>query len=224
MCFHYALTAKAKLAKSRFSQIKSDIEVFHANGFAHPKMPVILDNNQTELSYLHWGMIPFWVENAEKAKILQKQTLNARTETVFEKPSFKESIITKRCLVLAEGYYEYHHYKGKSYPYYINLKSKELFAFAGIWSSWQNEKAEIINTYSILTTSANTLVAKVHNKPKASNEARMPLILPKKIEMDWLNELNNDEIKSFFKIYPEENMQAKLISRIGEMDRQNSLF
>lgn len=224
MCFHYALTAKATLAKSRFKQIKSDISIFHANGFSHPSMPVILNNNKKELSFLNWGIIPHWVRTNEKAKNLQKKTLNARSETVFEKPSFKDSILSKRCLVLAEGYYEYHTYNGKSYPYYISLKSKELFAFAGIWSSWFDEQENKVDTFSILTTRANPLVAKVHNKPKASIEARMPLILDKEKENEWLENKSQSDLKSLFKIYPEELMQAKMIGKIGEMNRMRSLF
>jgi len=223
MCFHYALTSKAKTSKARFKPLKSDFNITHVNGFSHPKMPVILDNDKNNISMLQWGLIPEWIENNFKAKERTK-TLNSRTETIFEKPSFKKSIKTKRCLVLAEGYYEYHFYKGKSYPYYINLKSKELFAFAGIWSSWINDSDKIINTYSILTTKANSLVSKIHNKPKVSQEARMPLILPKKYEMKWLENIEKEDIKSFFKPFSADLMQAQIIDRIGMMGKSNLLF
>ncbi len=226
MCFHYALTTKAKSAKARYPQIDADINIVHANGFTHPKMPVILNCSQDSLSFLEWGLIPFWVEGASSALALRKNTLNARSETVFDKPSFKSSILNKRCLVLAEGYYEYHHFNGKNFPYYINLKSKELFSFAGIWSTWFNAaENKNVNSFSILTTTANDLIAKVHNKPKASEDARMPLILTKENEMNWLKQdLSIEDLNSFFKPFDEMLMQVKLIGKIGEMDKQTSLF
>jgi len=224
MCFHYALTAKAKKSSSRYRQIKEDFSFLHANGFENPKMPVILDSNQQELSFLDWGLIPSWIKSAKEANTMKIKTLNARIETISTKASFKESIEHTRCLVLASGFYEYHHFEGKMYPYFISLKNEELFSFAGIWSTWlNNDTSKRINSFSIVTTIANEIVAKVHNNPKKSKEPRMPIILTKEKEALWLNR-TSDCLNSFQKPLSSIFMKAKLIKKIGGLNNQPELF
>ncbi len=181
------------------------------NSFSLPKMPVISNENPYQFQMFHWGLIPFWVKKIEDAEKIRNQTMNARAETLFEKPSYRNSIKQKRCLVPASGFFEWRYILRKNYPYYIRLKDKKWFSFAGIWDSWKNpETEEKFYTYSIITCEPNNLLRKIHNKKK-----RMPVILPWKTQRRWLdNTLSEDEIKSFLISYPDEKMEAYTISRL----------
>jgi putative SOS response-associated peptidase YedK len=161
MCFYYCLTKKNpsklienKIVKEEQSSLFND--TFLVNGFDNPAMPVITDDKPEEIQLFHWGLIPEWVKDKDTAESIRNNTLNAKAETIFEKASFKQSIIKKRCLILCSGFFEWQKIKGKKYPYYISLKDDEVFVFGGIWSSWTDkETGEILNTYSVITVEAN---------------------------------------------------------------------
>lgn len=185
MCFHTEQTKLPLKVESRFKAKIKDLEKFkpsqHFNGFDFPQTPIIIDENPTEILHYNWGLIPSWA----KDESIQKMTLNARIETIEDKPSFKNSI-NKRCLVIADGFYEWqwHDTKGKNKTKYeIGIKDHELFAFAGLYSQWINQHTgEIRDTYTIVTTEANPLMAEIHNIKK-----RMPIILKPEDETKWLN-------------------------------------
>ncbi len=126
----------------------------YINGFSFPKTPVIANNKLDTIQHFQWGLVPFWAKDDS----IKKYTLNARIETLKEKPSYKNSV-NKRCLIVANGFYEWQWLdaKGKKkQKYLISLADNKLFAFAGIWSEWLNKKtSEIISSYSIVTTKAN---------------------------------------------------------------------
>ncbi len=186
----------------RYKERAENIEILRqidlVNGFKYPEMPVI-SNGKLEL--MNWGLIPFWAKDEE----IKKYTLNARAETVFEKPSFKGSIKSKRCIVPATGYFEWKHTDNKKQPYFIHLKNQDAFSFAGIWDTWTNKiTGEIIKSYSIITTSANPLLAEIHNTKK-----RMPVVLTKDMEFEWLNnKLSPEDIRGFFVPLGEEHFEA----------------
>ena len=219
MCFHYALSADAQTLKNRFQAgfpPVSDNEEhlspqFHANGFLHPHMPVITDKNPGTISLFKWGLIPSWVKTDTDAKKLKRMTLNARSETVFEKPSFRSSVRNNRCLVPADGFYEWMTYKGRKYPHFIYLKNRPLFSMAGIWSLWRSpETGKQISTYSILTTKANDFVERIHNVKK-----RMPVILPREAEQTWLDrDLTPPQISAFLTPCDSDMMDAHTISKL----------
>lgn len=197
MCFHTEQTKLAIEVESRFKAKIKDVEKFkptqHFNGFDFPLTPIITDKNPNEIQHYNWGLIP----SREKDENIRKMTLNARIETVDEKPSFRNSI-NQRCLVIANGFYEWqwHDSKGKNKTKFeIGIGNQDLFAFAGIYSQWiKKETGEIKNTYSILTTEANPLMAEIHNIKK-----RMPIILKPEDEIKWLQ---HNPIKYF--AYPYE--------------------
>ncbi len=190
---------------------KEDITLYHASGFEHPKMFIYTQENPKSPTLATWGLVPEW--STDKESIWNK-TLNARGETIFEKPSFKESAASKRCLIYLEGFYEHHHKNGKAYPYFIKHKEKDLFAVAGLWSEWQNELGEILKTFSIVTTKANSLMADIHNNPKLT-EPRMPLILHKEAEEKWLNkELDQDAIEKLIQPTKEGELIAHTVAPI----------
>ncbi len=221
MCFHNSMSKKAQEAANRFNaQIEISFEpIYHASGFTFPEWPVITSENPDKIKLFRWGLIPFWVKDIEQADKIRAQTLNARSETVFEKPSFRLSIHKKRCLVISTGFFEWHDFNKKKYPYFIHLKEIEIFALAGIYSQWVNKlTGEILNTFSILTTSANPLMAKIHN-----SKERMPLILSPETEHEWLNsDLSDKQIKSFFPAIDDTKMEAYTISKLITSRKENS--
>lgn len=195
MCFHSKQTKSAIEVENRFNAKIEDISLFQSsnliNAFEFPKTPIITNKNKTIIEHYQWGLIPYWAKNDE----IKKFTLNAKIETLTEKPSFKKSV-NKRCLVISDGFYEWQWLdsKGKiKQKYEITLPKNELFTFGGIYSEWLDKTTgEIINSYSIVTTQANKLMSKIHNTKK-----RMPVILTKENEYNWLN---NSDLNEFKKI------------------------
>lgn len=159
---------------------------YHTTGFDHPNLPVITNQSPDKVQKLNWGLIPHWTKDIGDVVRIQNQTLNARAETLFEKPAFKESVISRRCLIIADGFFEHHHKNGKTFPYHIQMKNYEPMTLAGIWDTWNGDGLKR-TTVSIVTTKANPLMSRIHNNPKMSEGPRMPLILPKEVERDWLS-------------------------------------
>lgn len=215
------MSKKAQEVANRFNaQVEIDFDpIYHGNGFSYPDWPVITAEEPDTIKLYKWGLIPHWVKDAETAKKIRSQTLNAKSETVFEKPSFRSSIHKKRCMVISTGFYEWQDFNKKKYPYFIKLKSTELFALAGIYSHWVDKSTgEIIRSYSILTTNANPMMAKIHN-----SKERMPVILLPDRERDWINpDLTDEQIKSFFPAIDERLMEAYTISRLITSRKENS--
>lgn len=184
MCFHSKQTKLALEVEARFNAKIDNIDVFkpqeNINGFNFQKTPIIIDENPTTITHYNWGLIPAWAKDDE----IKKMTLNAKIETIEEKPSFRNSI-NKRCLVIANGFYEWQWLdtKGKNkVKYEIGIGNEDLFAFAGLYSQWvDNSTGEIKDTYTIVTTEANGLMAEIHNIKK-----RMPVILKPEDESKWL--------------------------------------
>lgn len=190
---------------------KEDIELHHASGFKHPQMFIYTQETPDTPTVATWGLVPEWA--ADKESIWNK-TLNARGETIFEKASFRDSATNKRCLIYLEGFYEHHHKNGKTYPYFIKHKEKDLFAVAGLWSEWQNELGELLKTFSIVTTKGNLLMADIHNNPKLP-QPRMPLILTADMESQWLDgKLAQNDIEKLIKPLAGDKLVAHTVGPI----------
>ena len=221
MCFHYSLTKERAEIEIQLGVHFDDdwTPVFHANGFSFLQMPVITQNKSGSIQLLHWGLIPNWIKTKADADKIRTQTLNARSETVFEKPSFRSCIGNNRCLVIADGFYEWMDFKKKKYPHLIFLKNEQLFCFGGIYSSWTDkETGEHLDTFSILTTDANPMMARIHN-----SKQRMPVIIPPHLYNKWLSaDLKKEDINSFFNPYPENEMQSHSISKLITSHTQDS--
>ncbi|MBL8024957.1 MAG: SOS response-associated peptidase, partial [Fibrobacteres bacterium] len=139
-------------------------------------LPVVTNVLPDCLSFFKWGLIPSWA----KYKNIGAKMINARAETLTEKPAFRESLRSKRCLVPASGFYEWKHYGKQKQACYITLTNEPLFTFAGLWDTWiDRQTGESISSFTIITTEANKLMQTVHD--------RMPVILRKEQERDWLN-------------------------------------
>lgn len=180
---------------------------YFVSGFSNPQLPIIKHDG---ISMYEWGLIPFWTKNAQFANDIKSKTLNAVGETVFEKPSYKNSVRSKRCLLGVNGFFEWHTHNNTKYPFFIKTKDNNVFSLGCIYEAWTDkETGEVKNTFSIITTPANSLMEKVHNVKK-----RMPLIISAENEHKWINpELNPQQIKELIKPYDQSNMTAYPVSR-----------
>ena len=183
MCFHSQLSQPISKLEQRFNAQLAKLQNYKAgiyNGFSHPHTPVIIDKAPKTIQLLQWGLITFWAKDTS----IQKHTLNARIETLIEKPSFR-NVVNNHCLILANGFFEWQWLdtKGKQkQKYFITLPNNEPFAFGGLYSTWVDKSTgEMKNTYTIITQPANELMSKIHNTKK-----RMPLILNPEDENNWL--------------------------------------
>jgi len=164
----------------------------------------VMRDETTHLDLLRWGLIPSWA----KEESIGSKMINARAETLAEKPSFKRLLHSKRCLLVADGFYEWKKEQGGKTPMYITLRDKDPFAFAGLWDTWRDADGQQIRTCTIITTEPNELVASIHN--------RMPVILPPKAREEWLDpSLHDDRILlPLLAPYPAEEMSARPVSRL----------
>ena len=211
MCYDIKASYEAQLKRAQRSgdkkaiaEIKqnllpfTDLPLYHASGFSHPKLLIYTSDQPFKPEIALWGLIPEWTPDEKQAQSIWNKTLNARAETVFKKKSFKASALHKRGLLFIDGFFEYHHYKKKSFPFYIYNTSKEPIALACLWSEWLNkETAELIRSFTVITREANPFMAKIHNNPKL-DEARMPLMVPENLEEEWLQNVSSqEELKNF---------------------------
>jgi putative SOS response-associated peptidase YedK len=222
MCF-YSSNSKRAMAVAKRYGLKTDIiemaqqileeQKYRIQAFTHPLCPIVTANESLQAA--QWGLIPSWTKTAEDAKKIRNMTLNARSETVFQLPSFRSPIQSKRCLFPCTGYFEFHHSeKGKKpAPWYIFLKDEEIFSIAGMYDHWRNPATgEITQTFTILTVPANELCAEIHNGGK--NPFRMPLIIAQENEKHWLDaSLKNTDIQQFFQPFDAGKMDAYPISK-----------
>ncbi len=231
MCYDIKASLEAQLNRARrendYQAIEeileklaplTDLPIYHASGFSHPELLIYTDRSPNFPEVATWGLVPHWVKDNEQRKKQWNNTLNARGETIFEKPSFRYSAKNNRCIVYVDGFYEHHHFDGKTYPFYIFQKDNKPLALAGLWSEWKDpENGGIINTFSIVTTTGNKKMAKIHNNPKLK-EPRMPVILPQELEDKWLqtieDELDIKAIQELIKEYPEDELEAYTVHRL----------
>jgi putative SOS response-associated peptidase YedK len=209
MCYDIKTKLESMLKRARYRNDEARIaelleqlepysfgDIFHASGFAHPTVLIYTNKNPDIPTPSVWGLVPSWVKGEEQLNIVRNRTLNARGETIFEKSSFRHSARQKRCLIYLDGFYEHHHFDGKKYPFLISRKNGEAMAIAGLWSEWiDRQTGEVLNSFSIVTTTANPMMALIHNNPKLP-EPRMPAILEDERADDWLGPCHNDHDQS----------------------------
>ena len=149
-----------------------------------------------------WGLVPPWAKDEKIGNTL----VNARCETLAVRPAFRYSFRKKRCLVLADGFYEWQKLPGGKQPVYIRLKGARQFAFAGLWETWKSAAGEI-HTFCVITVTPNELVSRIHD--------RMPLILPEEALMRWLNpETSPAEVAALLEPYSAEEMELYPVSKL----------
>ena len=202
MCGRYTLTKPLKGIKKHFEPIVLSCDHNERYNISPgQKIPVVTTtNSQRELKLMRWGLIPPWIKDIKTTKPL----INARSETVHQKPSFRGPFHTSRCLIPADGFLEWKTERGKKFPYFIFLNQKDIFSFAGIWTKWYKETSPI-HTFSILTTQANTVLAPIHE--------RMPVIIKSSDYKLWLApDTDSSTLRSLLLPFSAKEMHAHQVS------------
>jgi putative SOS response-associated peptidase YedK len=213
MCGRFTLTTDLDRLAEHFA--------FHAAKLSYtprynvaPSQPVLtlIDAQEHRAGFLRWGLIPSWAKDPG----IGDRMINARAETVAEKPSFRRALQKRRCLVLADGFYEWKKEGKKKTPMYIALKSHQPFGFAGLWETWKSPEGEPIHSCTIITTTPNSLMESIHN--------RMPVILPREAETRWLDRTVEDpqSLLSLLTPYPAEAMVAYPVSQLVNSPRNDT--
>src|SRR5713226_7362206 len=175
MCGRFTLTIDIKTVAETFGVAPSLQASPRYNIAPTQEVVTILSNGSAHMEWLQWGLIPSWA----KQESIGSKMINARAETLAEKPSFKGLLRSKRCLIIADGFYEWRQENGSKTPMYITLKDGKPFAFAGLWDLWKSPDGEQIRSCTIITTETNELVATIHN--------RIPAILSADAREHWLD-------------------------------------
>jgi len=176
MCGRYTLIAKNEKIKERFNVETPFVHKPRYNACPSQLMPVITNTSPNGLSLFYWGL----TANFSNNKNVSRKLINARVESLTEKGFYKRTLESRRCIVPADGFYEWKHIgKKTSIPYRIALKSEGLFSFAGLWEEFENNPGEFVHTFTIITTNSYGGMETIHD--------RMPLILDQKTEKSWLD-------------------------------------
>ncbi len=202
MCGRYSFVASKEKLKKHFPQIKHQPKVEISYNIApSQKAYVITNNNPNRLSQFYWGLVPYWARDSKNLGKL----MNARCEEITSKPSFRMPIRRKRCLVLADSFYEWKTEGRKKVPYRIQLKNNALLAMAGIWDVWNEGGERPLYTFSIITTEPNEEMKNLHN--------RMPVILNTVEEQkQWLGHIGLEKIRSLMKTLENDQLTFYRIS------------
>jgi len=166
-------------------------------------LPVITNAEPAKLQLYKWGLIPAWAKDA----LIGNKLINARAESLSEKPSFKLALEHRRCLIPANGFFEWKKDGAAKLPFRICFPDDRLFAFAGLWDTWKDTEERLIHSFTIITTSPNALMQPIHD--------RMPVILEPKSEKEWMDPgIQTEEAISLLKPYPEGELQAYQVSSL----------
>ncbi|MBX9956467.1 SOS response-associated peptidase [Peribacillus simplex] len=215
MCGRFTLFTDIEEIKERFDIQGSFDEEYQFSYNIAPSqsvLSVINDGVRNRLGYLRWGLIPFWATD-EKAGY---KMINARAETIAEKASFRNAYKKKRCLVIADSFYEWKKTPERKIPMRIKLKNHAPFGMAGLWESWKSPEGISIYSCSVITTVPNELMTSIHD--------RMPVILKPEDEKDWLNPSINDPayLQQYLKSFDSEQMEAFEVSTDVNSTKNNS--
>ena len=205
MCGRYTLIMEIEELALRFEFDPSGLVQPPRYNIA-PTQPVLAvrSGRPRQASYMRWGLIPSGAGNAPQGPPM----INARAETLAERPSFRSALVRRRCLIPADGFYEWQRGGAGRQPVRITLASGAPFAFAGLWDAWRSPQGEVVESCTVITTEANELVQPIHN--------RMPVMLPEELEPLWLDEelQDADAIAGLLAPYPAEHMEAYEVSAL----------
>lgn len=217
MCGRFTNRAQPEQIKTEFKVGKKNPDLYQARYNIAPSQlidAVLAAENGRILSELKWGLVPSWAKDAD----IGNRMINARAETLAEKPSFRDAFKKRRCLIPASGFYEWRKKgAGAKQPFYFYLPDKEVFGFAGLWEEWlDKESGELLETCTIITTEANDVLKPVHD--------RMPVILKSQNYEQWLDPKENDteRLQKLLAPYPADEMSAHAVSTSVNIPDTNS--
>ena len=216
MCGRFTLTVSPEELQAAFPDflIPSGLPPSFNIAPSQP-IPVVTNDGKKKLDFYSWGLIPSWTKPENLGKY---NLINARSETAAEKASFKNSLRRRRCLILADGFFEWSKStsgKGKT-PYYFTMKDQTPFAFAGLWEIWHSPEGDPLHSACILTTGPNEIVKPIHN--------RMPVILPAEHFNTWLTQEEGKpgDFQHLLQSFPAELMQTYPVSSFVNSPKNNS--
>lgn len=203
MCGRFSLTVNEAELNLRF-ETEGGVAPYESRYNCAPTqmLTVIANNEPSRLQKFKWGLIPSWTKDAA----IGNKMINARAETITEKPSYRKPLRSQRCLVPADAFYEWK-LNGKKIPHRIFVKDQKIFSMAGLWDLWVSSDGELIHSFTIITTGANEFMKNIHD--------RMPVILRPEEEKIWLQENNESKLLSLLRSYPSELMDSYPISSLA---------
>ena len=207
MCGRYTLRLKAEEMADQMGLPFVDGDQWEASYNIAPSqmVPVVVKDPYRQIRLMQWGLIPHWMKPRDGAKTVQA-FINARSETAAQKPAFRDAFKRQRCLVLADGFYEWRKQTSSTkQPYFFARQDQGLMMLAGLWSSWTSPEGEEIQSCAILTCEPNAMVAQIHH--------RMPVILQGTDRLAWLDKLTVEQLIPMLKTYPAEKMVSYAVSR-----------
>jgi putative SOS response-associated peptidase YedK len=217
VCGRFTLFATYEEIIDQFDILKAFDEYYYTESYniapTQKVVAIINDGRINRMGHLKWGLIPAWAKDAKIASKL----INARSETVHEKPSFKKSFSQRRCLIPMDSFFEWKRIEKTKTPMRIKMKDDSLFAVAGLWDTWQSPTGEAIHTCTILTTEPNDLMKDIHD--------RMPVILPKEHQSIWLDSTihDNEQLRSLLLPFPADEMTAYEVSDKVNSPKNNAV-
>jgi putative SOS response-associated peptidase YedK len=204
MCGRFALKTPPRSIQQHFD-IPETIDLSPRYNIAPSQDIVVIRHlsgeDYRQLDMLRWGLIPGWAKDMK----ISYRMINARAETLAQKPSFRAAFKKRRCLIAADGFYEWRHLGKTKQPYFVHMKNGAVFGFAGLWESWTSPGGSIVESCTIITTSANDLVRKIHD--------RMPVILhPQKYAAWLIQESWENSLQPLLVPYPASEMESYRVS------------
>jgi putative SOS response-associated peptidase YedK len=202
MCGRFAQRSDPKRLAKEFKVDMPEVEPRYNIAPTQEILGVLASEDGREMKFFKWGLIPSWAKDTAMGARL----INARSETVEEKPAFREAFKKRRCIIPADGFYEWQRMEGRKQPFFFQMKDERPFGFAGLWERWQGVGGEAIESCTILTTEANEVLRPVHD--------RMPVILHSDDYKLWLDEdmRKRELLKDLLRPYPAEEMISHPVS------------
>ncbi len=214
MCGRFIFTSNLERLQLAFDLdlIRAEVNPSYNVAPTQPVLTVVRRDEQNVLEAMRWGLIPVWA----KDESIGSRMINARAETVAEKSTFKRLLKSRRCLIVADGFYEWQKDGSSKVPMFVQLKTGEPFGFAGLYDTWRSAEGEGITSCTIITTTPNALMKPIHN--------RMPVILPPEAHGAWLDPARQDpsELQAYLKPYAAAKMKAWPVSPLVNSPRNNS--
>ncbi|MDQ3864253.1 MAG: SOS response-associated peptidase [Actinomycetota bacterium] len=212
MCGRYTLSTPAGRLAEEFRVDEGAVEIPPSYNIAPTQevAAVLAEGDRRRLEMLRWGLVPSWADDPE----IGARMINARSETAAEKPSFRSAFRNRRCLIAADGFYEWKRENGGKQPYYFRMQDGRPFAFAGLWESWDKGGDGPLRTCAILTTRANSVLDGIHD--------RMPVILPPDSYDAWLDpDADKEELTELMMPYLGDDLETYPVSRFVNSPRNN---